>query len=221
MSLVEVRMVFSIGAAAERIATCKWDFETAATPTGSDLLAMATAAKDAWNTTTTGGKNFVPASTDLARVEAFTWQAVQVTDAELVRYPRCVGMLTNPYKRVQISTPEINETDVGGVGAGSALPPNVAVCASFRTALAGRHHRGRIYLPPIAEGDVDASGAILEATRAGLETACDLVAQGVEGSVLGLDIDHVVWTHCENTTEEVSDIRVNQRVDTQRRRLGA
>lgn len=35
-------------------------------------------------------------------------------------------------------------------GAGDALPNNVAACVSLRTGFAGRHYRGRIYLPGIA-----------------------------------------------------------------------
>jgi len=34
-------------------------------------------------------------------------------------------------------------------GAGDALPNNVAACVSLRTGFAGRHYRGRIYLPGI------------------------------------------------------------------------
>lgn len=220
MSLVEVRLVFSIGLNAERIATAKLDFETTPNASGAELLAMATAARQSWAGGAVGGNLWFPATTDLARVEAFTWQAVQVTDSELTKYPRCAGMTVNPYKRVQLSTPQVDETDVGGTRAGTALPPNCAVVASFRTTLAGRRRRGRCYLPPLAEGDVDQSGAITQAVVDGVKAAMDDVASDIEASVAGMDIDHIVWSHCDNVTEEVTSILVNQRIDTQRRRLG-
>jgi hypothetical protein len=45
--------------------------------------------------------------------------------------------------------PLVESTGAGatGTGAGVALPPEVALCVTLRTALAGRGFRGRVYLP--------------------------------------------------------------------------
>jgi len=48
---------------------------------------------------------------------------------------------------------------VAGTATGDLLPPQVALCITLRTALAGRSFRGRCYLPGFAESVNGAAGA--------------------------------------------------------------
>jgi hypothetical protein len=47
-----------------------------------------------------------------------------------------------------------------GTATGDALSPQLAVCITLRTALAGRSFRGRVFVPGGAEGDNAADGSI-------------------------------------------------------------
>lgn len=57
---------------------------------------------------------------------------------------------------------------VPGTGAGTALPPGVALCVTLRTALAGRAARGRVYLAGLDSAAVTAATG---AATAGADTA--------------------------------------------------
>jgi hypothetical protein len=52
---------------------------------------------------------------------------------------------------------------VPGSAAGDALPPQTAMCLTFRTASAGKSFRGRMYLSGFAETQNDANGRIASA----------------------------------------------------------
>lgn len=72
---------------------------------------------------------------------------------------------------------------VGGAS-GSALPSGTCALIKLSTATRSRHGRGRIYLPGLVTGDVDAFGAITSTTIGHIET-------GFQDFVTAIDIASV------------------------------
>ncbi len=71
---------------------------------------------------------------------------------------------------------------VPGTGTGNALPEEVALVVSLRTALAGRAHRGRTYLTGFDDTALDANGHAV----AGLTAAAADWMTALKDSMLGL-----------------------------------
>lgn len=103
-----------------------------------------------------------------------------------------------------------------GSNIGPALPPNCAYLVSKRTALGGRRHRGRMYLPPflIGEDSVPVTGVMAEAQRAALQTRVNS-AFGIGEKV----ILHDSLTPGALPPTIITSFRVQPRLATQRRRL--
>lgn len=64
-----------------------------------------------------------------------------------------------------------------GAGGGDAYAPNCALLASKTTLLGGRHGRGRMYVPGLAEGDVVAGGNLASGVQADRQSKWTYVAQ--------------------------------------------
>ncbi len=109
----------------------------------------------------------------------------------------------------------------GGVSATPGLPGNVACVVSFRTANRGRNYRGRNYIAGIPEGSVtgnELAGAFI--------TAMDTGYEALLTTALANSADLVVASrYFQNAprvagiTSVVTSIIVDDRVDSQRRRL--
>lgn len=104
----------------------------------------------------------------------------------------------------------------GLAGGGPATHPNqVCLVASLRTALAGRSHRGRMYLPCTgvtlqSNGQIDAGG--VAAVAAGWATGfTDWNASGDNGTV-------VVVSSAIGAATRITAVQVDSRPDVQRRR---
>jgi hypothetical protein len=99
-------------------------------------------------------------------------------------------------------------------GATSGNPiPNVASIVKFRTGFAGRRHRGRVFLPFVSEGAVNAGQ--LDSTKVGsAQTAWNnfLAAQVVD------DLPLYVVSAASGTGDSVTSLVVEQTAATQRRR---
>lgn len=68
----------------------------------------------------------------------------------------------------------------------AALPNNVTMAVSFRTALRGRSFRGRNYIPALTEGQVTnntVNGSVADAWRAAYQDILTTVAGGIGGWV--------------------------------------
>lgn len=102
-----------------------------------------------------------------------------------------------------------------GTSGGEALPANVALVATLRTALRGRSHRGRIYWNGINENSNTAVGAPLAATVNGLANQCAQFISNLAGS----GVTWVVASYLNSTAENITAVSVDTRWDTQRRRL--
>lgn len=105
---------------------------------------------------------------------------------------------------------------VVGTAIGDSCAPQLAFVVSFSTTLPGPQHRGRVFTPPPPELVVDGAGGVSDAATR--RTWVQEIAEGVEGSVVGTDIDHIVHSLVSGDTTEVIAYRGRTRIDTQRRR---
>ncbi len=106
--------------------------------------------------------------------------------------------------------------------ASAALPQNTAALISKRSAQAGRRHRGRLYLPGLAEGSVDAKG-VINANLAG-DFAAKLGPWLTNLRTLVPAVDEMVILHSTGisgapTPTVVTQLLLDPIVSTQRRRL--
>jgi len=124
-----------------------------------------------------------------------------------------VGEDGNYLQVVESPSPE----DFSGGGGALAHPTQVALCVSLQTARAGRHGRGRFYLPGPVIG-LATDGLITVGNR-------DTVANAVQGFVNDLntlDADFsVIVAGSDAHNSVVTNIRVGRALDTQRRRRNA
>lgn len=107
---------------------------------------------------------------------------------------------------------------VTGGDADGSLPQNCSVLVQKLTALGGRRNKGRFYVPGLSETDVDNTGAILTTPLAAWNTAVNNLQLGLESDSF---LDRLVIFHSTAplTPTIVSDLRVDGRIATQRRRL--
>ena len=109
---------------------------------------------------------------------------------------------------------------VGGNGA-EALPNNVALCVSFRTARSGRSYRGRNYVPAIPGNQLTGTNNVKGTFATAIVTGYEILLAGFSG------ITWVVVSKFHNnvprtagvTEPIVSVLLVDTVLDSQRRRL--
>jgi len=110
----------------------------------------------------------------------------------------------------------LRETDVAIVGtaAGDALPAEVALVVSLRTALANRTGRGRFYLPQPAVTALDADGNLDPAAQTAIVAAATFAwtTSNAAGE------NPVVYSRTARATREVTSFNVGDVFDVQRRR---
>lgn len=112
---------------------------------------------------------------------------------------------------------EIN-VNVAGTLVADPLPPNSAVLVQKRTALGGRRHRGRMYLPAhyFADSAVDSVGTISGASVTALQTKVDFLRTELAAASIPMVILHSV---SEILPTLVTSTPVESLIATQRRRL--
>ena len=103
-----------------------------------------------------------------------------------------------------------------GTATGSALPADVAIVASLRTALANRSGRGRFYLPQPAASTLTATGRL--STAAQTLILDSLV--GAWGNYTGAGTP-VVYSRTNRSTAIVQSFNIGDLFDTQRGRESA
>lgn len=108
-----------------------------------------------------------------------------------------------------------------GASSTSALPPQCSVVASWGTAVAGRHGKGRIYLPAPVTSQVTTDGGLLSSVPQGAiaSSTADLIA-ALNYSGVGADsyADAIVTGAPWTKYSKVASVRVGNVIDTQRRR---
>lgn len=105
-----------------------------------------------------------------------------------------------------------------GVQAGSAVPPNTAHLVRKLTAGGGRRNRGRMFIPGVSEANVNAVGDLSAGAQTALNTAADQMLANLLATSQIID---VVLFHESSpfTPTSITDLQVQPRVATQRRRL--
>jgi hypothetical protein len=103
-----------------------------------------------------------------------------------------------------------------GTNGSDPLPPQTALCVTLYTALRGRAHRGRFYLPALTEGSNGTGGTVAAGTIS------DLSAQFTAAfitNLVGTGVSLVVASYlAPGSAENVVSILINNTWDTQRRR---
>lgn len=110
---------------------------------------------------------------------------------------------------------------INGSEVAPAIPASVALVVSHRTDHTGRSRRGRTYLPGLTEGNVDFNTV----DALGIADAIDTFTAW-DSNLDAQELDHVVYSLYSAGVERVTPLAtlvtsriVNDRVDTQRRRL--
>lgn len=117
----------------------------------------------------------------------------------------------------------------GGVSTGDTLPPQCALVVSLRTGLAGRSHRGRIYLGGYAE-QYQASGQWLASIYTFVQSTLDTMVLELGDSGSSADYTWGVWSRKLGGEDPgpynlgagffpITDAIVRTTVHTQRRRV--
>lgn len=110
----------------------------------------------------------------------------------------------------------------GNTGATVIAPQNVAFLVHKRTALAGRHGRGRLFLPGVPEGSVDNVGNVLAGTLTGFNAALATWRTDIAADVnfVGMVVLHDDASISPTPAPTlVTSISMDPVVATQRRRL--
>jgi len=212
MALFQVRLVYDIGGSGyNRRATSALHFDADLGVDVTDLTNAAQAAYDGWGASV---RNSFPAESQLHHAEAFTEDLAADPDYPSPGHP-------TPYKLTQVSVAvESTGAPIAGTDSGDANPPNVAWVCTFRTALAGRSHRGRIYLPPVS---FDESGVDGETTTMFADGVADnvqsMISDILDSATTPNSYQHVVVSKVLGVTTQVLLYTCGPRIDTQRRRL--
>lgn len=103
---------------------------------------------------------------------------------------------------------------IPGVAAGSAMPGDVSLVVSLRTALATRRGRGRFYLPQPAASQVLATGRVLT------DFITDLISSLTAAwTAYNTGVDRpVVYSRTGRTIQNITSFNIGDLYDTQRRR---
>lgn len=126
--------------------------------------------------------------------------------------------LTNVTLRRMVPLSNLEESDASGLPSpGTAtnaddLSPSTAIVVSQRTQFIGRRFRGRTYLPNPSEGAADGN---LDSTAA--QTIADAYLAMVSSFALD-SMPIAVWSRINTVATPVTDILVDRRLRTQRRR---
>lgn len=104
-----------------------------------------------------------------------------------------------------------------GTGANTVIPPNTSVLATKRTLLGGRKGRGRLFLPPPPEGQVNNIGVLDSSYVDGLQDLVDTMMTAMESELGGAP--YLLHTDPSPAPTLIQSISVEQVVATQRRRL--
>jgi hypothetical protein len=108
-------------------------------------------------------------------------------------------------------------TPAGGSATGDHVP-NQAGIASFQTGVRGPRGRGRMYLGPTGEAQV-ANGVLASATRAAMLAGWEGFIS--DGGSFSPTVKLVVASYVHTDANDVTTVRIDNVVGTQRRRLDA
>lgn len=170
---------------------------------------------ESWSCTlhTTGAGTLASAQTAFSNAVAAFWTGeldsivtadVSVTETSTASLNEATG--------TQISR-LIDDVSLPGVASGEMLPFQCASGVSWRTALATRSGRGRMYLPPLAVSVLD-TGRLSTGAVSTIVDAVGQLTDSLDGGGLAL----VLLNRTTLATTPVTTVDVGNVIDTQRRR---
>jgi len=118
-----------------------------------------------------------------------------------------------PSTGTQVALAETSITSPGVV-ATAALPADVALCISLRTALANRRGRGRFYLPQPSAASSTTTGLVSSDTITDLGASLEAAWTGYN---TGTDRP-VVYSRASRSSQNITSYDIGNHWDTQRRR---
>lgn len=115
----------------------------------------------------------------------------------------------------------------GAAGSGGALPGNCTFCLQWQTGLAGRSQRGRLYLPGLSTGDLQAAPnqSLVSSGRASVYVASLNALIAAINALTGYSLVVVSYRHLNawrtegQTSTILNATYADLSVDSQRRRL--
>lgn len=108
-----------------------------------------------------------------------------------------------------------------GLAVGASVTPNVALLLHKRTARGGRRGRGRMYLPwAVITSNVDEGGVITPATVTASQTKATQFLSALSVNTVPMVLLHNPGQSSAGPPNPVTSLQVDNRVGTQRRRLG-
>lgn len=96
------------------------------------------------------------------------------------------------------------------------LPPQLAVCVSWKTLLAGKSFRGRTYVGPLSKDNADANGKLTSVDLTVIQNAATALIAGLSGMTPATHL--TIWSRKLGTFQNVTNAHVGVYIDTIRRR---
>jgi hypothetical protein len=189
-----------------------WDPDTGV----ADALALGAKLRDQWQAFL-GSIAVAPSQTVSSALLGIglLYDEVRVAIVEYEGYPKG----TKPSKPVyQTDTQYVPFTDGLHSGGGNPVLPNeVALCLSLGTGVRGPAHRGRSYLGPLAQSAMGDNG-VFDTTMIRKVAAAwaDCMVSGMAAGTPSYEL--VVASHRLGTANAVTEVRVGEVPDSQRRR---
>jgi len=168
-------------------------------------------------------------ATGLTGANVFHVRAPGATESDISGYLNSsghLGMLNQVYSAANMqaltiekldgaSAPQIFTAPTWGSGSGTGdAIPQACILASFRTALRGAAHRGRMYLPFVAEGE-QSSGVLGSTNLATAQGHWD----NFRTAMIANSAPLVVASYKNSTAEDVTGIHLESIIATQKRRV--
>lgn len=205
-TLAHMKLVW--GLAGGKLGTCGFDFETNLALTLPVIQDMANRAALEW-ASGVNLRNQICSQHTLERVEVYAYD-LEANPSAPPAFRRALAL--GPVLAEPSSKP--------GTRAGVALPPQVSISVAFKTAVANRRSRGRIYVPAPEKNDVLGTGVVVAGYATSLENAIEAFLTAVENSAtVPQTITHSVVSLTGGDVNAVTLYDLKLRVDTQRRRL--
>ncbi len=154
--------------------------------TSAQLLELATAVQTVWKA------SFLPL----------------LSDAYSYREVRCTSLNT-------ATSPQVTVTSPGNGGKSNAGSPQISQLVKLISEVRSRSSRGRIFLPPPGDGDVNSSGILLAQQVIDLTSAMN----SLRSSMATAGGPQAILSRADNIGYSVSAFVVDSKVATQRRRL--
>jgi len=116
------------------------------------------------------------------------------------------------------SATHVEPATVTGAFSGTLVPDQVAMVVTFRTALAGRSHRGRAYIPGLPTAALDSSGYLWSVTNTDGMTS-DFGDWQSAMATSTSSMTHGVLSRSLGVITPVTSYQARRQIATQRRRL--